>query len=151
MKVAIGSDEKTHLTEMVINNVRDKGHEVLLFGPLRGDEQYWPEVAQETAEAVVSGEADEGILFCWTGTGISLAANKVPGIRAALCGDAETAGGARLWNDANILCMSLRATSEAVAEEILERWFGTTYTSNEVDDTCMEQINAIEAKYMVGR
>jgi ribose 5-phosphate isomerase B len=151
MKVAIGSDEKTYLTEMVIKNVRDKGHEVLLFGPLRGDEQYWPEVAQETAEAVVSGEADEGILFCWTGTGISLAANKVPGIRAALCGDAETARGARLWNDANILCMSLRATSEAVAEEILERWFGTTYTSNEVDDTCMEQINAIEAKYMVGR
>ena len=147
MRVAIGSDEKTHLTDAVIKNVKERGHEVQLYGPLYGDEQYWPEVARRTAEAVASGQADEGILFCWTGTGISLAANKVPGIRAALCGDAETARGARLWNDANILCMSLRVTSQPVAEEILESWFNTKFEPNEVDNTCLAQVRMIEMKY----
>jgi ribose 5-phosphate isomerase B len=104
-------------------------------------------VAQEVAEAVVAGEADEAVLFCWTGTGISLAANKVPGIRAALCGDAETARGARLWNKANVLCLSLRATPEVVAKEILESWFETAYRPNEVDDICLAQVEAIENKY----
>ena len=147
MKIAIGSDERTHLTDTVIEAVKERGHDVTLFGPLAGREEYWPVVAQETAETVASGQADEAILFCWTGTGISLAANKVPGIRAALCGDAETARGARLWNKANVLCMSLRATSEVVAKEILEAWFNTEYQPNEVDDTCLVQVQAIEDKY----
>ena len=112
-----------------------------------GDEAYWPEVAQRAAESVASGESDEGILFCWTGTGISLAANKVPGIRAALCADAETAKGARLWNRANVLCMSLRSTAEVVAQEILEAWFATEYQPNEVDDSCLAQVAALEEKY----
>lgn len=147
MKIAIGSDERTHLTDAVIETVRQRGHEVLLFGPLAGTEAYWPAVAQQAAEAVVNGVADEAILFCWTGTGISLAANKVPGIRAALCDDAETARGARLWNRANVLCMSLRRTSEIVAKEILATWFETAYQPNEVDDACLAQLQAIEAKY----
>jgi ribose 5-phosphate isomerase B len=147
MKIAIGSDERTHLTDTVIEAVKERGHDVTLFGPLAGREEYWPVVAQETAETVASGQADEAILFCWTGTGISLAANKVPGIRAALCGDAETARGARLWNKANVLCMSLRATSEVVAKEILEAWFNTEYQPNEVDDTCLAQVQAVEDKY----
>lgn len=147
MKIAIGSDERTHLTDTVIEAVKERGHEVALFGPLAGRVEYWPAVAQETAETVASGAADEAILFCWTGTGISLAANKVPGIRAALCGDAETAKGARLWNKANVLCMSLRATPEVVAKEILEAWFNTEYNPNEVDDTCLAQVQAIEDKY----
>jgi ribose 5-phosphate isomerase B len=120
---------------------------VELFGPLDDKEEYWPEVARQVAEKVAAGEADEGILFCWTGTGISLAANKVPGIRAALCADAETARGARLWNKANILCMSLRATPEIVAKEMLDTWFGTEYEPNEVDDVCIAQVEAIEARY----
>jgi ribose 5-phosphate isomerase B len=99
------------------------------------------------AEAVASGQADEGILFCWTGTGVSLAANKVPGIRAALCADAETARGARLWNDANVLCLSIRQMSEVMAIEIVERWFSTTYQPNKEDDACLAQIAAIEAVY----
>ena len=103
MKIAIGSDERTHLTDSVIETVKGLGHEVILFGPLAGKDAYWPAVAQETAETVISGQAHEAILFCWTGTGIALAANKVPGIRAALCGDAETARGARLWNKANVV------------------------------------------------
>jgi ribose 5-phosphate isomerase B len=147
MKIAIGSDERTHLTDTVIEAVKERGHDVTLFGPLASREEYWPAVAQETAETVASGQADEAILFCWTGTGISLAANKVPGIRAALCGDAETARGARLWNKANVLCMSLRATSEVVAKEILEAWFNTEYQPNEVDDTCLAQVQAVEDKY----
>jgi ribose 5-phosphate isomerase B len=150
MKIAIGSDERTHLTDTVIEAVKERGHDVTLFGPLAGQDEYWPAVAQETAETVTSGKADEAILFCWTGTGISLAANKVPGIRAALCGDAETAKGARLWNQANVLCMSLRATSEVVAKEILDAWFDTEYQPNEVDDTCLRQVQAIEDKYTSG-
>jgi ribose 5-phosphate isomerase B len=147
MKIAVGSDERTHLTDTVVEELQKRGHEVTLFGPLAGQEVYWPAVAQEVAEAVVAGEADEAVLFCWTGTGISLAANKVPGIRAALCGDAETARGARLWNKANVLCLSLRATPEVVAKEILESWFETAYRPNEVDDICLAQVEAIENKY----
>jgi ribose 5-phosphate isomerase B len=150
MKIAIGSDEKTHLTDVVIENVRQRGYEVLLFGPLAGEAAYWPAVAQQTAEAVTGGLADEAILFCWTGTGISMAANKVPGIRAALCADAETARGARLWNNANVLCISLRRTSEVMAKEILDEWFVTTYQPNEVDDTCLAQVHALEAQYLRG-
>ena len=147
MKIAIGSDEKTHLTDTVIAEVISRGHQVTLHGPLADNDGYWPEVAQEVAEKVMSGEVEEAILFCWTGTGISLAANKVPGIRAALCVDAETARGARLWNDANILCMSLRATSEIIATEILEAWFSTSFIPNDVDDTCLAQVRNIESKY----
>ncbi|MGA9190091.1 MAG: RpiB/LacA/LacB family sugar-phosphate isomerase, partial [Anaerolineales bacterium] len=92
-------------------------------------------------------QAAEGILFCWTGTGVSLAANKVPGIRAALCADAETARGARLWNNANILCLSLRLTSLPVAKEILDSWFETTYQPNPDDDACLAAVNALDLAY----
>jgi ribose 5-phosphate isomerase B len=147
MKIAVGSDEKTPLTDTVVKNLRERGHELKLFGPLQYAEQYWPLVARQVAESVASGEVDEGILFCWTGTGVSLAANKVPGIRAALCDDAETARGARLWNNANVLCFSIRRTSEVVAGEILDSWFSTQYEPNEVDDTCLAQVDALEEKY----
>jgi ribose 5-phosphate isomerase B len=104
-------------------------------------------VARAVAEAVASGAADEGILFCWTGTGVSLAANKVPGIRAALCDDAETARGARLWNNANVLCLSLRRTSEVVAKEILDTWFNTSFEPNETDNACLAQVEELDAHY----
>jgi ribose 5-phosphate isomerase B len=106
MKIAVGSDEKTHLTDLIAQELDKRGYAVELFGPLKNENMDWPHVAERVAERVAQGEADEGILFCWTGTGVSLAANKVPGIRAALCHDAETARGARLWNRANILCLS---------------------------------------------
>jgi ribose 5-phosphate isomerase B len=105
-------------------------------------------VARAVAEAVASGAADEGILFCWTGTGVSMAANKVPGIRAALCDDAETARGARLWNNANVLCLSLRRASEVVANEILDSWFNTSFEPNETDDACLAQLKALEQAYL---
>ncbi|WP_420632411.1 RpiB/LacA/LacB family sugar-phosphate isomerase [Candidatus Leptofilum sp.] len=147
MKIAIGSDEKCHLTNSVVALVQEHGYSITLFGPLEDEARDWPEVAREVAEAVANGTADEGILFCWTGTGVSLAANKVPGIRAALCDDAETAKGARLWNNANLLCLSIRRTSEVQAKEILEGWFGTAYTPNEEDDRCLRQVETLEAVY----
>ena len=99
------------------------------------------------AEQVADHHADEGILFCWTGTGVSIAANKVPGVRAALCDDPETAIGARKWNNANVICLSLRRISEARAAEILNAWFNTTYEPNAQDDLCLRQIEEIEHKY----
>lgn len=148
MKIALGSDEETTLTEFIHDKLADAGHKVTLHGPLAGAESHWPGVAREVAEAVAQGLADEGILLCWTGTGVSLAANKVPGIRAALCADAQTARGARLWNNANVLCLSLRLTSPAVAAEILEAWFDTSYRPNPEDDACLAQIKEIESDYL---
>jgi len=124
-RIAIGSDERSALTDAVIEELRRRGHDLSLHGALMDDDPNWPVVAKAVAERVASKKAEQGILFCWTGTGVSMAANKVPGARAALCADAETARGARKWNDANILCMSLRRTSPAVAKEMLEAWFAT--------------------------
>ena len=148
MKVAVGSDERTHVTDRVIEELNQRGHAVELFGPLRGEKTAWPDVAMQVAECVAQGQADEGILFCWTGTGVSIAANKVPGIRAALCTDAETAKGARLWNRANVLCLSLRATSEVIAQEILDAWLKTPPGEDPTDVACVATVSAIEQKYM---
>ena len=141
--------------------LRRRGHELLPAGPLAesppaeeaaptpaaGSEHLWPGVARAVAEAVASGAADEGLLFCWTGTGVSMAANKVPGIRAALCADAATARGARLWNNANVLCLSLRLTTAAGAAEILDAWFDTSFIPNDTDNACLALLDALEADY----
>jgi ribose 5-phosphate isomerase B len=140
-----------HVARVVFDKLREKGHEVAIYGPVVDQKMLWPEVARRVAEDVAAGRADEGILFCWTGTGVSMAANKVPGVRAALCDDAETARGARLWNQANVLCMSLRRTSEVVAEEILTKWLETEYQPNPEDDTCLAQLEAIERRYTLRR
>src|SRR5207247_9637570 len=125
--MAIGSDEKTRVTEVVTEYLQNKGIEVEPHGPLTGRPMDWADVARAVGERVASGAADQGVLFCWTGTGTSIVANKVPGLRAALCNDAETARGARKWNDANVLVMSLRSTPEAVRAEIGAAWLeGTT-------------------------
>jgi ribose 5-phosphate isomerase B len=147
MRLDVGSDEKTHLTDLVVEELAKRGHKVELVGPLKGDSIDWPHVAEQVAERVANGQADEGVLFCWTGTGVSMAANKVPGIRAALCQDAETAKGARLWNRANILCISLRATSEIVAKEILDAWFSTPLGTDPGDLAAVEHVRRIEDKY----
>jgi ribose 5-phosphate isomerase B len=144
MKIAIGSDGKAHLTATIIEEVKARGHEVTLFGALSDDPALWPDVASRVAREVSSGKCQEGILFCWTGTGVTLAANKIYGIRAALCQDAETARGARLWNDANILAMSLRTTSEAVGKEILQAWFSTAPSQTAEDRACFEAVKQLE-------
>jgi ribose 5-phosphate isomerase B len=144
MKIAIGSDEKTHLTDVIVEEVQKRGHDVALFGPLAGASEDWPVVSRAVAEEVARGAADEGIVFCWTGTGASIAANKVPGVRAALVHDAETARGARIWNHANVLALSLRATPEAVAREILDAWFSTPFSDDEWNKLQMERIAEME-------
>lgn len=101
-------------------------------------------VARQVAEDVAGGRSQEGILFCWTGTGVSMAANKVRGIRAALCADAETARGARLWNNANVLCMSLRTTATPIAREILQVWFSTFYKPNPSDGASLKLLDDLE-------
>jgi ribose 5-phosphate isomerase B len=125
MKVVVSTDERTHLVDAVLDDLRQRGHQVEYIGPQAGGEADWPEVTRAAVERVADGSADEAIVMCWTGTGASMAANKVPGIRAALCHDAETARGARRWNHANVLALSLRATAAPVAREILEAWFAT--------------------------
>jgi ribose 5-phosphate isomerase B len=120
--MAVGSDERTHVTDAVVDHLRAVGIDVELHGPLDGKPLDWVDVGREVGEQVASGACQQGVLFCWTGTGVSIAANKVTGVRAALCGDAETAKGARRWNDANVLAMSLRSTPEAVAKEIVDAW-----------------------------
>src|SRR6202163_283175 len=143
MKIAIGSDERTHLTDTVIEDLQQRGHELLLFGPLAENDPDvdWPLTSSKVARAVATQQADEGIVFCWTGTGASIAANKVPGIRAALCADAETARGARVWNHANVLALSLRSTTDTIAKEILDAWFSTPYSE---DAWNLQQIERIK-------
>jgi ribose 5-phosphate isomerase B len=123
--VVLGSDERTALTDAVRADLEARGAAVVLVGPLAGEDQDWGEVGRRVGEAVADGDAGTGVLFCWTGTGASIAANKVAGVRAALCTDAATAAGARKWNDANVLVMSLRLTSPEVAREMLDAWFAT--------------------------
>ena len=129
MRIAVGSDERNETTDAVVDELRRRGIEVDLHGPLRGDDRQWAEVSEDVARLVSAGDADKGVLFCWTGTGCSMAANKVPGVRAALCPDAETARGARRWNDANVLAMSLRLTTPILAREILDAFLAT----NDID------------------
>ena len=144
MKLSVGADERSHVVSSTLKLLEEKGHEVRFHGP-EGDETLpWPQVARLVAEEVASGKAEEGILFCWTGTGVSMAANKVPGVRAALCDDAETARGARLWNNANVLCLSIRRTSEVLAKEIIDRWFETAYQPNPTDDNCLAMIEELD-------
>ena len=144
MRVALGSDMAGDLPEAIDRWLRARAHDVARFGALApGSPDAWPSVGRAVAESVAKGETEYGILCCWTGTGVSIAANKVQGARAALCGDAATAGGAREWNDANVLCISLRATSIPVAQEMLEAWFSRTPT---LDATYRAMIDDIRQK-----
>jgi|SRR5579884_2047315 len=129
MRIALGSDEATELTAALERELRGRGHEVVLAGALvPGEDDAWPCVAHRVAQAVASGDCRFGIVCCWTGTGVSIAANKVPGVRAALCNDAQTAAGARTWNDANVLALSLRSTAIPVVKEMLDAWFSAQPT-----------------------
>lgn len=137
----------THLARVVVEELKRLGNEVDVFGALVATPAPWSKVAIEVAEKVAAGTYGQAVLFCWTGTGISLAANKVRGIRCALCTDAETAAGARKWNDANILAMSLRLTSEEVAKEILAAWFANGPSDDAEDVECLRILAELEGKH----
>jgi ribose 5-phosphate isomerase B len=134
VRIAIAADERTGVADAVAAALEARGHTVHTHGALAPDERAdWAWASEAAARDVADGRADQAVVCCWTGTGASIAANKVPGIRAALCADAETAAGARRWNDANVLALSLRTTSEAVLAEILDAWFAAQ-PSAEADD-----------------
>ena len=144
MKIAVAADERTGVAEAVVEELRRRGHEPLLHGALSESERDdWAWASEAAARDVAEGRADQGIVACWTGTGASIAANKVPGIRAALCADAETAGGARKWNDANVLALSLRSTSEALLGEILDGWFKGEPSPEADDRANVEHVDEI--------
>ena len=134
MKISVAADERTGVADVLVEELRRRGHEPIPHGALNDEERDdWAWASEAAARDVAEGRAGQAVVCCWTGTGASIAANKVPGVRAALCGDAETARGARKWNDANVLALSLRSTSPAVLEEILDGWFSGT-PSDEPDD-----------------
>jgi ribose 5-phosphate isomerase B len=153
MKIAVSSDGKNHFTDALIEELTKRGHELTLYGPIneQDTEKDWPLVTAHAAEAVAKGEADEAIVCCWSGTGACIAANKVPGIRAALVQDAETARLARIYNHANALAFSMRATPVQVMKEILDNWFSTPTTDGAAqtdwNNEQMQRIEALEKKY----
>jgi ribose 5-phosphate isomerase B len=134
VRIAVSADELTGIAASLPEHLRARGHEPVLHGAYVGDETPdWAWASERAARDVAEGIADQAIVACWTGTGASIAANKIPGIRAALCADAPTAAGARRWNDANVLALSLRATSEAQLEEILDAWLGGAPSTDDSD------------------
>jgi len=141
MRFSVGADDAGPAVDAAVDALRAQGHGVELGRPPGGESARWADVARGVASAVASGEADQGLLFCWTGTGVSIAANKIAGVRAALCGDAETARGARTWNDANVLCLSLRTTTPALAREIIDAWLAAPA----VDPAERDQIARLES------
>jgi ribose 5-phosphate isomerase B len=139
--VSIGSDDVYPVALYVLEELKRRGYNVIIHGSLLTNKlEPWPDVAKDVALDVARGEASTGIVICYTGTGVSIAANKIKGIRAALCFDAQTARGARLWNDANVLALSGRATSNQIAKEILDEWFSV----KQIDENERENINKIK-------
>lgn len=150
MRIAVCSDEPYPVHRIVVAALERRGHEVVRFGAVAdGVEAPWALVAERAAEAVASGACDEGVFFCWTGTGISIAANKVAGVRAALCVDAQTAAAARIWNHANVLCLSNRLCSEDLAKEILEAWLSTA--PEDRGAAGVVALRAVEARHLASR
>jgi len=134
MRISVAADERTGVAVLVADALRARGHDTLLHGALSEDERDdWAWCSEAAARDVAEGRAQQAVVCCWTGTGASIAANKVAGVRAALCADAQTAAGARRWNDANVLALSLRTTSEAQLAEILDAWLAAE-PSDEDDD-----------------
>ena len=147
MRIAVSSDERTGVADAVVEQLRTRGHEPVLHGALAdGERPDWAWASEAAARDVADGRADQGVVCCWTGTGASIAANKVPGVRAALGGDAKTAEGARTWNDANVLALSLRTTSEAQLAEILDAWFAAGPSPDAGDRANIEHVAEIDAR-----
>jgi ribose 5-phosphate isomerase B len=145
MRIAVAADELTGVAPAVPEELRRRGHEPILHGAYAADERPdWAWASEAAARDVAEGRADQAVVACWTGTGASIAANKVPGIRAALCGDARTADGARRWNDANVLALSLRLISPASLTEILDAWFEAEPSDDEVDLANVVHLGEIE-------
>jgi ribose 5-phosphate isomerase B len=144
VRIAVAADEVVGVAQRVVEELRDRGHEPIVHGALSDEERDdWAWASEAAARDVAEGRAEQAVVCCWTGTGASIAANKVGGVRAALCGDAATADGARRWNDANVLALSLRTTSEAELAEILDAWFAGAPSQDDADRANVEHIDRI--------
>ncbi|MFB6721106.1 RpiB/LacA/LacB family sugar-phosphate isomerase [Kribbella sp. NPDC056345] len=142
MRISVSSDMDLPVARALVAELTKRGHEVSAHGALQpGSDPQWAVCSEAAARELADGTADQAIVCCWTGTGASIAANKVPGVRAALCTDAYTADGARQWNDANVLALSLRLTSEPLLEEILDAWFAGTPSTDETDRMNVERVS----------
>jgi ribose 5-phosphate isomerase B len=145
MRIAVAADELAGIAAELPKELERRGHEPILHGAYADDERSdWAWASEAAAKDVAEGRAQQAVVACWTGTGASIAANKVSGIRAALCGDAQTAQGARRWNDANVLALSLRLTSRAELEEILDAWFAAGRSEDDEDLQNIAHLGAIE-------
>jgi len=144
VKISVSADMLDGIGADIAEELRKRGHEVLVHGALSDDESNdWARASEAAARDVAEGRSDQGVVCCWTGTGASIAANKVPGVRAALCTDAYTAQGARRWNDANVLALSLRTTSLPLLDEILDAWFAADVTDDEDDLASIDHVAEI--------
>src|SRR5688500_2474463 len=144
MRIAVAADERAGVAGLLVDELRARGHETVLHGALNEDERDdWAWCSEAAARDVAEGRAQQAVVCCWTGTGASIAANKVSGVRAALCADAQTAVGARRWNDANVLALSLRATSDAELGEILDAWFAGEPSAEDDDRANVEHLDEI--------
>lgn len=148
MRFSIAADELVGVAEALQGALEERGHEVVArHGALNESERDdWAWASEAAARDVIEGRADQAVVACWTGTGASIAANKVTGARAALAGDAETAAGARKWNDANVLALSLRGTTDAVLGEILDAWFEAEASGDEPDVANVGHLAEIEKR-----
>jgi ribose 5-phosphate isomerase B len=147
VRIAIAADELTGVAEALAPELERRGHTALKHGALTSEERSdWAWAAEAAARDVAEGRAEQAVVCCWTGTGASIAANKVDSVRAALCLDAATAAGARRWNDANVLALSLRSTSAAELAEILDAWFATEPSADREDRANVAHLAEIERR-----
>jgi ribose 5-phosphate isomerase B len=147
MRISVAADEDTGVARDVVEELRRRGHQVVTHGALEAAERDdWAWASEAAARDVAAGRADQAVVCCWTGTGASIAANKVPGVRAALCVDAYTAEGARKWNDANVLALSLRLTSRAELSEILDAWLAAAPSPDEADQANIAHVGEIQSR-----
>jgi ribose 5-phosphate isomerase B len=146
MRIAVAADERSALAQFLLEELAERGHETLVHGALaEGEREDWAWASAAAAADVVAGRAEQAIVCCWTGTGAAIAANKVAGARAALCADAVTAAGARRWNDANVLALSLRSVGEGVLGEVLDAWFATAASAEPDDVANIEHVGELDA------
>lgn len=148
MKIAIGCDHAAlKLKNDVVEKLKKEGYEVEDFGIHEQKSVDYPDYALPVAEAVASGKADKGILICGTGIGMSIAANKVKGIRCALCSDTFSAHATREHNDANILAFGERVVGEGLAMDIVDTFLKTPFSGDDRHVKRIAKISAIEDKY----
>ncbi|MDN3024066.1 RpiB/LacA/LacB family sugar-phosphate isomerase [Streptomyces sp. S.PB5] len=147
MRISVSSDMDEPVARSLVAELRTRGHEVVAHGALDpGSDPQWAACSEAAARDVATGASDQAVVCCWTGTGASMAANKVPGVRAALCTDAYTADGARRWNDANVLALSLRLTSQPLLKEILDAWFAGEASEDAEDRENLARIGRLDRR-----